>query len=132
MATNPETPLRILLVEDHADTAVILGRILRKMGHEVVHAPTVASALETAEQEFREAGIDLVISDLGLPDGSGLDLMRRLLQSHDVRGIALSGFGRESDIEQSMAAGFTRHLTKPINVLVLRKTIVELTLERQA
>jgi CheY-like chemotaxis protein len=129
-AAKTDRPLRILLVEDHADTAAILGRILRKMGHEVVHAPTVDAALKTADQEFRGAGIDLVISDLGLPDGSGLEMMQKLSTVHDVRGIALSGFGRDSDIEQSLAAGFARHLTKPINVLALRKTIVELMLEK--
>jgi PAS domain S-box-containing protein len=126
---NPERKLRILLVEDHQDTSVILGRILRKMGHYVVQASTIVAANQAAEEEFRGEGLDLVISDLGLPDGSGLEMMKKLSGAHDVRGIALSGFGRDSDIEQSMAAGFSRHLTKPINVLALRKTIVELMAE---
>jgi PAS domain S-box-containing protein len=121
--------LRILLVEDHADTATILTRLLRKMGHEVIHAPTVASALEEAARKSAGAGIDLVVSDVGLPDGSGLDMMRELSSVHGLRGIALSGFGRDSDIEQSMAAGFSRHLVKPINIVLLRKTILEMTLK---
>jgi DNA-binding response OmpR family regulator len=119
--------LRILLVEDHVDTAVVLTRILTKMDHEVIHAPTVATALDVAERESAGRGIDLVISDVGLPDGSGLDMMRKLSSSLGLRGIALSGFGRDSDVEQSLAAGFSRHLVKPINVGLLRKTILELT-----
>ncbi len=122
--------LRILLVEDHTDTATVLARLLRKMDHEVIHAPSVAEALEIAERESSGAGIDLVISDVGLPDGSGLDMMRKLSSDHGLRGIAVSGFGRDSDIEQSLAAGFSRHLVKPINVVLLRKTILELTLEK--
>lgn len=122
--------LRILLVEDHADTAVILVRLLRKLGHYVVHASSVAAALEAADREFKTEGINLIISDVGLPDGSGLDMMRRLSSSYGVRGIALSGFGMDSDIEESIAAGFSRHLIKPINVSLLRKTIDELMSER--
>jgi PAS domain S-box-containing protein len=122
--------LRILLVEDHADTAVVLTRLLSRMGHEVIHASTVASGLAVAEREIAGLGIDLVVSDVGLPDGSGLDLMRKLSSGHGLRGIALSGFGRDSDVEQSMAAGFSRHLIKPINSAVLRKTILELTLQK--
>jgi CheY-like chemotaxis protein len=121
--------LRILLVEDHADTAVILTRLLKKMGHDVVAAQTVAGACDAAASEMAAGGIDLVISDLGLPDGSGLDLMRQLSSAYGLCGVALSGFGRDEDIELSLAAGFSRHLTKPINVLLLRKTISELTPE---
>ena len=73
------------------------------------------------------AGIDLVMSDLGLPDGSGLDLMRELSTTYGIRGIALSGFGMESDIDQSRAAGFARHLIKPIDIAVMKETIAELT-----
>ena len=73
------------------------------------------------------APIDLVMSDLGLPDGSGLDLMRRLSANYGLRGIALSGFGMDSDLEKSTAAGFSRHLIKPIDVAVLRATLAELT-----
>jgi CheY-like chemotaxis protein len=87
------------------------------------------AAISTAKEEFLAAGIDLVISDVGLPDGSGLDMMRQLSLEYGVRGIALSGFGMDSDIEQSLNAGFSRHLTKPINVAALRKTINELMLE---
>jgi CheY-like chemotaxis protein len=119
--------LRILLVEDHADTALILTRLLTKMGHDVVHAGSVAGALKAAEKESGGQGIDLVISDVGLPDGSGFDMMKTLAAAYGLDGIALSGFGSDSDFERSVAAGFSRHLIKPINVLLLRKTIAELT-----
>jgi PAS domain S-box-containing protein len=128
--TDGESRLRILLVEDHADTAVVLARLLGRMGHEVLHAANVADSLAIAEREIAGHGIDLVVSDVGLPDGSGLDMMRKLSSAHGLRGIALSGFGRDVDIEQSLAAGFSRHLIKPINSALLRKTILELTLQK--
>jgi PAS domain S-box-containing protein len=118
--------LRILLVEDHADTAAILARLLRRMGHEVVQAETVAGARELAHREMGGAGIDLVMSDLGLPDGSGTELMRELSAAYGLRGIALSGFGMESDLEQSRAAGFARHLIKPIDIAVMKAAIAEM------
>ncbi len=120
-------PLRILLVEDHVDTAKIIVRLVSRSGHEVVHADSVAAALEIAEKEMRIARLDLVISDLGLPDGSGLELMRELSSKYGLRGIALSGFGMDSDRDQSVAAGFSRHLTKPIDIAALRSVIAELT-----
>jgi PAS domain S-box-containing protein len=106
-----ERPLSILLVEDHADTADAVADLLRDLGHRVEVAGSVAAALAAAGP-----GIDLVISDLGLPDGSGLDLMRALKGSHGLRGIALSGYGTEEDRRQSEAAGFTAHLTKPVSL----------------
>jgi PAS domain S-box-containing protein len=119
-------PLRILLVEDHDNSAAILSRLLRRSGHEVVHAATVADALRIADEKTRSAGLDLIISDLGLPDGSGLDLMRKLSIDYGLRGIALSGFGMESDRAESRAAGFSRHLTKPIDIADLRNAIVDM------
>ena len=120
-------PRRILLVEDHADTAEILARLLRRMGHDVLQAANCQGALQLAEREMRLAPIDLVMSDLGLPDGSGLDLMRELSGKYNLRGIALSGFGMDSDLAQSIAAGFSRHLTKPIDITILRATVAEMT-----
>ncbi len=121
-----QRPLRILLVEDHADSAEILARLLRRMGHDVTHADSVSRAVEIAEREMLRGGIDLLISDLGLPDGSGQDLMRILTAKYELKGIALSGYGMDSDLEQSRAAGFGRHLIKPIDVSLLRSAIVEL------
>jgi len=85
----------------------------------VTTAISVASALEAGERgEF-----DLLVSDIGLPDGTGLDLIRRLRKSRPVRGIALSGFGLDSDLQRSFDAGFLAHLTKPVNFASLEATI---------
>ena len=102
--------LRILLVEDHGDTARIMRRLLTMAGHEVQTAGNVATALELA----RSGSFDLLISDLGLPDSSGLDLMRELRRrGSKLPGIALSGYAQENDIRRSQEAGFAIHLTKP-------------------
>lgn len=112
-------PLRILLVEDHADSAGALAELLGIRGHQVQIASTIAQALAQAEA----AGFDLVISDLGLPDGNGRELMRQLSRSHGLRGIALSGYGMKEDLRRSMEAGFERHLTKPVNLQDLEEAI---------
>ena len=122
-----QRPQRILVVEDHADTAAILARLLRRMGHEVLRAGSLKQALKLTEEQMRIAPIDLVMSDLGLPDGSGFDLMRKLSADYGLRGIALSGFGMDSDLEQSIKAGFSRHLIKPIDIATLRTAVAEMT-----
>ena len=118
------TKLNILLVEDHADTARVMGRILRGMGHEVRIAGSVASALESAQEPF-----DLLLSDIGLPDGTGADLIRRIRQQFGDQhtAIALTGFGMEEDIIKCRDAGFNEHLTKPVSVQKL-----ELAIQRAA
>ena len=114
---------RILLVEDHPDTARIMTRLLHGYGYTVTTADSVASALKAAGAQ----NFDVIISDLGLPDGSGHDLMRQILSRFSIRGIALSGYGMEEDIQRSHQAGFTEHLTKPVNMQKLRDTIDRLT-----
>jgi CheY-like chemotaxis protein len=106
--------------------AAILSRLLRAMGHDVLHAGSVTRAIEIADREMHGGRIDLLMSDLGLPDGSGQDLMRTLSAKYALKGIALSGYGMENDLEQSNAAGFARHLTKPIDISLLRSTIADL------
>ncbi|HVZ63701.1 MAG TPA: ATP-binding protein [Lacunisphaera sp.] len=123
-------PRRILLVEDHADTGRILSRLLCAWGHTVFHAKTVAEALQMAATEMATRGLDFIISDVGLPDGSGLDLMKQLAGRYSLSGIALSGYGMESDIQQSLAAGFVRHLTKPVDLNQLRSAVEELIAAR--
>ena len=113
--------MRILLVEDHADTRRLMARVLTGMGHTVTMAASVGEALGAAEGAAGE--FDLVLSDLGLPDGNGHDLMRRLRERWHLRGIALSGFGMEEDIAHSRAAGFVEHLTKPVHLTVLRAAL---------
>jgi two-component system, chemotaxis family, CheB/CheR fusion protein len=105
--------LSILLVEDHGDTAETMVSVLEIYGHRVQRAGDVAAALGIAAR----GNFDLLISDLGLPDGSGLDLMRNL-RSRGLLwpAIALSGYGQEKDFEQSRSAGFQFHLVKPVDI----------------
>lgn len=114
-----EPQLRILLAEDHDDTRSSMTHLLRRAGHEVKGASSASLALELAAQE----PFDLVISDLGLPDMSGLELMQQLHENYGLRGIAVSGYGMEEDIQRSYAAGFVHHLTKPIHMERLRQVI---------
>ncbi len=116
-------PLRLLVVDDDESTLDILARLLRRDAHHVALAATVAEALAQANLE----PFDLVISDLGLPDGTGLELMAQLRAAHGLRGIALSGYGTEADVARSRAAGFATHLVKPIQMPELRRVIVSLT-----
>jgi DNA-binding response OmpR family regulator len=113
------SPLRILLVEDHEHTGKVLARLLQSVGHHVIVADSVASAINAATKNT----FDLLISDLGLPDGSGHDLMRRLKAAHDLDGICLSGYGMEEDVARSLDAGFREHLTKPVNFEKLRAAV---------
>lgn len=113
--------ISILLVDDHADTRAIMSRLLSLHGHQVKNAGTCAEALELS----RNHHFDLLISDLGLPDGSGHDLMATIQTEQSLKGIALSGYGMESDIERSRIAGFLAHLTKPVEFSALQKTIQE-------
>lgn len=119
---NGAMPLRILLVEDHADTARVMRRLLLAGGHQVSVATDVNSALQTAgDRRF-----DLLISDLGLPDGSGIDLICELRRrGNEMAAIALSGYGQEEDIARSRGAGFAEHLTKPVNIERLHEVIAE-------
>jgi two-component system, chemotaxis family, CheB/CheR fusion protein len=109
---------RILVVEDHDDTRTVMARLLKNLGHHVTVAANVREALESAEA----AKFDLLISDIGLPDGSGLDVMRKL-KSKVSRGIAISGFGQEDDVRRSSEAGFALHITKPVNFDMLKEIL---------
>ncbi|MGE5612569.1 MAG: ATP-binding protein, partial [Bacillota bacterium] len=113
-----DRPVRILLVDDNLDTLHVMTRLLRTFGHEVRTAASIQEALEAAKGQF-----DLIISDIGLPDGTGWDLMRTLQKRHPVRGIALSGFASDEDARKSMGAGFVAHLAKPINPQQLETAI---------
>ena len=115
--------IQILFVEDHTDTARVLGRILKNAGFDVSHADSLAQARDLAAGRR----FDLVISDVGLPDGSGLDLMRHLRDTQGLSGIALSGFGSEDDVIASTAAGFAEHIVKPVDWERLREAIERLT-----
>lgn len=116
--------VRILLVEDHQSTARVMVRLLGTLGHQVQSADCVQAALRAADEQ----PFDMVISDLGLPDGTGLDLMKALRQKYaSLRGIALTGYGMVEDQEASLAAGFDRHMTKPIDLDKLASVIDEIS-----
>jgi PAS domain S-box-containing protein len=121
--TQPLTapaPKRILLVEDHSVTAEVLQRILTGRGHRVTTASTASAALRLVESE----DFDLLICDIGLPDASGLDVVRAARErAPGIAAIAVTGFGMEEDIAASKAAGFDAHLTKPINIQTLETAI---------
>ena len=119
-ALPPAAAATILLVEDEPSTLRLMARLLRGLGHEVVAAGTVAAALEAA----RSRPFDLIVSDIGLPDGTGLDLIRRAVALlGPVPAIALTGYGMEEDVRRSREAGFHSHLTKPIDFAKLEMMI---------
>jgi signal transduction histidine kinase/ActR/RegA family two-component response regulator len=111
--------LRILLVDDHLDTCTALGSLLGRRGHVISTAHDLRSAIRLAGSH----PFDLLISDVGLPDGNGAELMTHL-RSKGTRGIAISGFGMEPDVRKSLAAGFSEHLVKPIDFAQLEAAIV--------
>jgi CheY-like chemotaxis protein len=120
--TLAASPLRVLLVEDHEATIQVLRRLLTRAGHHVTTAMTVGGAKQAADHKQ----FDVVISDLGLPDGTGFELMEDLRNSHHLRGIALSGYGMDDDVRRSRAAGFTAHLIKPVDFTRLQHAVTEL------
>lgn len=103
--------LKILLIEDHEDTRNVFHLILSARGHRVQAVETAQDALSLAEEQ----AFDMVISDLGLPDLSGIELMKQLREKYGLPGIAVSGYGMEDDIARSREAGFRYHLTKPFD-----------------
>jgi PAS domain S-box-containing protein len=122
-AAAPHERLRVLLVEDHEDTAQALAYVLEHEGYVVVVAHSVAQAVDTSER----SEIDVIVSDLGLPDGSGIDLMRHVrARRKSTRAIALTGYGRREDLDETTRAGFDRHLTKPVDVRTLIAAIESL------
>lgn len=111
--------LRILLVDDHEDTCDALQKLLIRRGHLVAATHNVRSAMETAVRNQ----FDLLISDVSLPDGTGMELMMHLRAMSSIPGIAISGFGNNGDIEKSLQAGFSEHLVKPVNLEKLEAAI---------
>jgi signal transduction histidine kinase/CheY-like chemotaxis protein len=112
-------PLSILLVEDHEDTLNVMAEVLELSRHDVTRAASKESALHLAAMR----PFDLLVSDLGLPDGSGLDLMREVRERYRLAGIAVSGYGTAEDVELSRQAGFLEHLIKPVHPARLKEAI---------
>ena len=119
--------MRILLVDDHEDTNRAMQRLLVRLGYDVRTAHSVETAIAAAADG---PPIDLLISDIALPDGTGLELLRHLTGNGacPIKAIALSGFGMDEDLKRSKAAGFHDHLTKPINFERLETAIRQLTM----
>jgi hypothetical protein len=116
---QPRRPLNILIVEDHPDTARVMSRLLGNLGHHVTIANSVASGLDAvAANPF-----DLLLSDIGLPDGTGMDFIRQVRKTSSLPAIALTGFGMEEDVAKCREAGFNHHLTKPVNFQRLESII---------
>lgn len=118
-AAGVPTARRILLVEDHEQTRSILVQLLEHRGHRVIGVTTSAAARESAAS----GECDLVISDLGLPDGDGHALMIELRDAYGLPGIALSGYGMAEDMVRSRQSGFFTHLTKPVDIHALEAAI---------
>ena len=121
----PSRKGHLLVVDDHHDTCIGMKMLLERRGYRITLAHTADQAIEKTEHEK----FDLLISDIGLPDRSGYELMKELQAKISLRGIALSGFGMENDINKARAAGFSEHLTKPINFDRLDEVIRSLLVE---
>jgi len=118
--TRPDaTGVRILLVEDHPNTAEVLARLLALNDHHVHVAGSVQEAIDV----FSRGEFDLIVSDLGLPDGTGIDLLVRLRATSAVPAIALTGYGQPDDVRRSREGGFAAHLTKPVDLEALQAVI---------
>jgi two-component system CheB/CheR fusion protein len=117
-----------LLVEDHVDTSFALASVLELEGYRVRRAHSVAEALAVAADA--DGSLDVLICDLGLPDGNGVELMRELRARAPLQGIALTGYGRPRDVARTLAAGFERHLTKPVDLPELVAAIESLRAKR--
>jgi PAS domain S-box-containing protein len=116
---KPAKSLRILLVEDHGDTRQTLSRLLSHFGHQISVADNMQSALEIAQsQKF-----DVVLSDIGLPDGSGYDVISQVKRKQPVKAVAITGFGTDEDVRRGKEAGFDFHLVKPIDFHELRTVL---------
>jgi DNA-binding response OmpR family regulator len=113
------TPLRILIIENHEVTAKFISLFLERSGHEV----TVILDGETALSRDDLANLDVILSDIGLPDVNGWDLMRQLRPRTRAYAVAMSGFGDESDVQRSLAAGYQYHLVKPFVPAALEEVL---------
>lgn len=120
-AADARRPLRVFVVENHADTREFLTFMLEELGHQVTVADTMGKAL----REVPASNCDVLISDIGLPDGDGWELLSRLNLPHPVYAIAMSGFGMSADRTRSKAAGYRHHLVKPMGLEQLETILIE-------
>ena len=111
--------MKILLVEDHDDTRSVLTRLLDRYGHRVMAAATVAEAralLGTLQ-------FDVLLSDIGLPDGTGYGLVVEAKQMQPLKAVALTAWASDDDKERGRHAGFDHYLTKPLDCARLRSVL---------
>ena len=120
--------LRIFLVENHRDTREMMQMYLEVLGHEVASVETMTEALAALPR----ADCDVLISDIGLPDGDGWELLRRLRLPRPIYAVAMSGFGLGEDQRRSQEAGYRHHLLKPIASRQLDAVLEEAAAERSA
>ena len=114
-----QTGAKILVVDDHVDTNLAVAKLLAQKGYDVKTADSCASAVAVA----RAGKVDLLLCDLGLPDGDGCDLLRELRAAYGLEGIAITGSGESTDIDRCRAAGFAAHILKPVAFDRLTATI---------
>ena len=124
-APRATVPLRVLLVENHADTREFLTSMLEGLGYTVIVAASMANALRAAAR----SGCDVLISDIGLPDGDGWELLNRLKLPRPMYAIAMSGYGTVSDRNRSKAAGYRHHLVKPMELEQLESILYSVAAE---
>ena len=113
------TPLRILLIENHEVTAKFISLFLERSGHQVTVIPDGQTTLSRDDL----ANIDVILSDIGLPDVNGWELMKQLRPRTRAYAIAMSGFGSEADIQRSLASGYQYHLVKPFVPAALEEVL---------
>jgi CheY-like chemotaxis protein len=101
--------------------------MLEEMGHNILSANSVASAVDVLTREK----FDLIVSDIGLPDGNGVSLIHAVRAFCDAPAIALTGYGMREDVERCLNAGFNKHVTKPVTFEMLQQIIAEVCGEQQ-
>jgi DNA-binding response OmpR family regulator len=113
--TPPARRSRVLVVDDHTETTELLRILLGRRGFDVTTARSVATAMAAIEA----SPVDVLVSDVNLPDGDGCDLLQRLREAHEARrlpAIALSGLDRDADRRRGLDAGFDEYLAKPVGI----------------
>ena len=124
VVTQGVTPRRILVVDDNIDGAEVLAMVLEIDGHEVQTANSGQDALEKAARMLPE----VILLDLGMPDMDGCEVARCLRQNPSLTAallVAVTGYGRDEDRDQSREAGFDHHLVKPLDMDALKQVLAK-------
>ena len=124
----PAGSLRVLLVEDHEDTRHVLHQLMTRWGHTV----TAAGAVAQARDAIAAGSFDLLLSDISLPDGSGIEVVAALREKSNAPAVAMSGYGMDADLARARAAGFTEHIVKPVGRESLRELLAKVSATRRS